>query len=74
MEVLKSYLIEQMSGKGIKKLEGEKVVVTYVEPYAKELFDTKKFKQEQPELAKKYIKQTQVKETIKIKLKCINYK
>lgn len=72
MDVLKAYLIEQMSGKGIKKLEGEKVVVTYVEAYSKELFDSKKFKQEQPELAKKYIKQTQVKETIKIKLKCIN--
>lgn len=69
MDTLKAYLLQQMVSSGVKKLDGEKVSVTYVEPYTKELFDSKRFKEEQPDLAEKYIKQSQVKESIKIKLK-----
>lgn len=69
MDILKSYLIEQMSKSGVKKLEGDLVIVTYVEPYQKELFDTKKFKEEHPDLAEGYIKVSNVKESVKIRLK-----
>ena len=69
MDTLKAYLLQQMTSSGVKKLDGEKVTITYVEPYTKELFDSKRFKEEQPDLAEKYIKQSQVKESIKIKLK-----
>lgn len=69
METLKAYLMQQMASNGIKKIDGEQVTITYVDAYTKELFDSKRFKEEQPDLAEKYIKQSQVKETIKIKLK-----
>jgi len=69
LENLKAFLLQQMTEYGVKKMEGEQVIVTYVEPYTKELFDTKRFKQDNPAEAEKYIKISQVKEGIKIKLK-----
>ena len=69
LDNLKLFLLQQMSEYGVKKIEGERVVVTYVEPYVKELFDSKKFKEDNPKEAEKYIKKSQVKESIKIKLK-----
>lgn len=69
LDNLKAFLLQQMSEYGVKKMEGESVIITYVEPYEKELFDSKKFKEDNPTEAEKYIKKSQVKETIKIKLK-----
>lgn len=69
MDTLKEFLMQQMESNGVKKLDTETLTITYVEPYSKELFDSKKFKEEQPDLAVKYIKQSQVKQSIKIKLK-----
>ena len=69
LEALKAYLMKQMQEYGVKKMEGERVIITYVDAYEKELFDTKRFKEDNPEVAENYIKKSQVKESIKIKLK-----
>ena len=69
LDNLKAFLLQQMSEYGVKKMEGERVIITYVDPYEKELFDSKRFKEDNPTEAEKYIKKSQVKESIKIKLK-----
>lgn len=69
LEALKVYLMNQMQEYSVKKMEGERVIITYVDACEKELFDTKRFKEDNPEVAENYIKKSQVKETIKIKLK-----
>lgn len=40
--------------------------LTYIEPSTKETFDSKKFKEENPESYKNYIKTTKVKSSIRI--------
>jgi len=54
---------------GVEKWDNEYFTITRVDGYTKETFDGKKFKEEHPKLAKQYIKQTEVKPSIRIKLK-----
>lgn len=68
-EDLKLFLLENMKKNGIKKWETDKILVSYVESYKRESIDSKKLKEKEPEIYKAYAKESEVKETIKIKLK-----
>lgn len=54
---------------GVDKLDNEYFTITRVDGYTKESFDSKKFKEDNADLYYKYIKQTEVKPSIRIKLK-----
>ena len=62
--------LEELFGQyGVDKLDNEYFTISRVDGYTKESFDGKKFKEEHPELHKEYVKQTEVKSSIRIKIK-----
>ena len=68
-DAFKGQLEELFGQYGVDKLDNEYFTITRVDGFTKETFDGKKFKEEHPELAKDYVKQTEVKPSIRIKLK-----
>lgn len=65
----KRQLEEMFESYGVEKWQTDDFTITRVDGYTKESFDSKKFKDEHPELHKEYVKQTEVKPSIRIKLK-----
>ena len=62
--------LEELFGQyGVDKLDNEYFTITRVDGFTKETFDGAKFKEEHPELHKEYVKQTEVKPSVRIKLK-----
>lgn len=57
---------QMMSEKGIKTFENEIVRITYIAPTTRETIDTKKLKAEEPEIAAKYTKTAEVKDSVRI--------
>lgn len=68
-DAFKKQLEEMFEQFGVEKWETDHFVISRVESYTKETFDSKKFKADNPELAKDYVKQTEVKSSIRIKIK-----
>jgi hypothetical protein len=68
-DALKELITKAMKQQGIKSFENFLLKMTYIAPSVRETIDTKKLKEEQPDIAKKYAKKTKVKETVKITLK-----
>lgn len=66
---LKESILSQMEDKGIIKWNNEDISITYVAPTYKESFDSKALRAEDEALYNKYIKLSQVKSSIRIKLK-----
>ena len=62
-------IVESMKKQGITKFENENLTITYVAPTTAETFDSTRFKAEQPETYKKYVKTVNKKESVRIKLK-----
>lgn len=56
----------EMEKAGVKKWETDNMRLTYIDPTTKETFDSKRFKEENPESYKNYIKTTKVKSSIRI--------
>lgn len=69
MEVIKDAIINAMIETGTKTFENDIMKITLVEGYEKVSIDTTRFKKENPKLAEKYNKTTQVKASLKITLK-----
>ena len=62
--------LEELFGQyGVDKLDNEYFTISRVDGYTKETFDGKRFKEEHPELHREYVKQTEVKPSVRIKLK-----
>jgi len=61
-------ILNEMLEKGIKSYEIDGVKYTAVEPTTKETFDSKKFKEDNPELYSKYKKTSQVKASLRVKV------
>ena len=53
----------------IKKWDNEVMIVTYVAPTTRTSIDSKKLKEDMPEVVEKYSKTSNVKSSIRIKLK-----
>lgn len=68
-EEIKLRLLNEMKNRNLKTFEKNGVKITYTEAYKKKTLDTKKLEQEHPKIYKKYLKETNVNETIKITVK-----
>jgi predicted phage-related endonuclease len=66
---LKAQLLEAMKAQGIDKHETDVLQITYIAPTKRETFDSKKLKAEMPEIAAKYTKESNVKDSVRITLK-----
>lgn len=68
-EKIKERLLEEMKKRNLKTFERNGVRISYTGTFKKKTLDTKKLEAEHPKIYKKYLKETEVKETIKITLK-----
>lgn len=69
LDTLKAFLLSEMQTNSVKKWETDNIVITFVEQSERVTIDSKRMKEESPELYKKYSKTSIVKPNIKIKLK-----
>jgi hypothetical protein len=68
-EELKQNILIEMEKKNILKLETDTLSVTYIAPTERETFDSKKFREDNPDLYDEYVKFSPVKSSIRIKVK-----
>lgn len=68
-KILKEQLKEKMEEAGIVKIEMPDVDITYVGPTQRESLDSKALRAEDPEIYNKFIKKSDVKSSIRIKVK-----
>lgn len=66
---LKKLILEEMETKGIIKLNTDVLSITYVAPTDRESLDSKKLREELPEIYDTYINIKPVKSSIRIRLK-----
>lgn len=66
---MKESLLKAMEKHNIVNFEDEKIKITYVAATAKNIFDSTKFKEEHEDVYKKYQKTSQVKASVRIKVK-----
>ena len=66
---LKQSILNEMESKRIIKLETDDLVISYVAPTERETLDTKKLREEQPDLYDEYVKFSTVKSSIRLKVK-----
>lgn len=68
-KVLREKLLEAMEKHSIKSFENDKIKLTYVAPTTRSTIDSKRLKEELPDIAEQYTKTSEVKATLKITLK-----
>ncbi|MBA9088785.1 putative phage-related endonuclease [Fontibacillus solani] len=68
-EVLKSQLQEIMERHDIKKFEDDHISITYIDGTTREGFNSKKFKEDYPNVYPKYVAISPVKPSVRFKLK-----
>ena len=66
---IKQTILSAMEERGIIKFDTDDVLVSYIAPTSREKFDSKKFREEHPDLYDEYIDFAPVKSSIRIKLK-----
>jgi len=66
---LKEALLEEMQKRNIKKIESEKLTITYVDETTKESFDTKSFRNDHRDLYDEYARINPVKAFVRIGVK-----
>jgi hypothetical protein len=70
VEQMKMQMLDTMKANGIEKIDlQDKVLITYIAPTERESLDSKKIKDNHPELYAMYLKKSSVKESIKITLR-----
>jgi hypothetical protein len=65
----KEKIQQAMEERGIKKFENEFITITYIEPTTRVSLDSKKLKEEEPDTYIKYVNQSEVKASVRIKVK-----
>ena len=68
-KALKEALVREMEKRNIKKIETEKITITYIDATTKETFDTKAFREAYRDLYDEYAKLSDVKAYVKIGVK-----
>lgn len=68
-DLLKQTILEEMEAKGIVKIENDDLLINYIAPTDREAFDSKKLREDNPDLYDEYIKISKVKASIRIKVK-----
>lgn len=66
---MREQIKQAMEENDIKKFDGDLVAITYVAPTTRTSFDSKRFAEERPGVYKKYLKTSEVKSSIRIKVK-----
>ena len=66
---IKASILEEMEIKGIKSIDCDEFLISYIAPTDREDFDKKKFREEHSDLYDEYVKFTPVKSSVRIKLK-----
>ena len=66
---LKAKILKQMVKSDEKKLESDKLTVTYVAPTTRTTFDSKQFGAEHPKMYKEFLKTSSVSESLRVTLK-----
>jgi hypothetical protein plarl_06420 len=66
---MREQIKQAMEENDIKKFDGDLVAITYVAPTTRTSFDSKRFAEERPGIYKKYLKTSEVKSSIRIKVK-----
>ena len=69
LQEIKDFLVEKMEEKGIKTFETDAVKITYVAPSTRTTLDSKRIKDEMPDVYKTYSKESETKASVRIKLK-----
>ena len=62
-------MIDEMKKRGIVKIDTNKLTITYIQPTTRETFDSKSFREKNPDLYDEFCKISPVKETVKVVLK-----
>ena len=62
-------LLEEMESKDIKKIDTPDVVISYIAESDREVFDSKKFREDYPDLFDNYVKFSKVKPSVRIRTK-----
>ena len=68
-EELKQNILTEMENKNILKLETDDLTITYIAPAERETFDSKRFREDNPDLYDEYVKFSPVKSSIRVKVK-----
>lgn len=68
-DALNEMILKEMESKGIIKVETPEIRINYIASSKKETFDSKKFREDNPDLYDEYIKISDVKSSIRIKVK-----
>ena len=66
---LKKNILNEMEEKGLLKLETDSLIISYVASTERETFDSKSFRESNPDLYDDYVKFSPVKSSIRIKVK-----
>lgn len=62
-------LLEEMRDNEIKKIETPDVIISYVDESEREVFDSKKFREDYPDMYDEYVRFSKVKASVRIKAK-----
>lgn len=68
-DAFKAELIQAMEQNGVVKIDTDEVLINYVAATNRETFDSKAFKADMPDLYNEYIKFSEVKPSVRIKVK-----
>lgn len=58
-----------MKSAGVKTLKTDYITLSYVSPSVRKTLDAKRLKEEHPDIYEEYLKETEVKESLRIKLR-----
>lgn len=68
-DAIKAELLKVMEDNNIIKFENEDLLINYIGPTQRETFDSKQLKADNPDLYDLYVKLSEVKASVRIKLK-----
>ena len=68
-KALKEAILEEMKQKNIIKIDTPELSITYVDETYKENFDSKLFREQNPDLYDNYVKMSPVKASLRLKVK-----
>lgn len=66
-DTFREALLKAMEENGVYSIKGDGLAVTYIAPSQREVFDSKKFRNDNPDLYDAYVKLSPVKSSIRIK-------
>ncbi len=69
LDEIKTKLFEEMEKNNIAKIETDEIVVSYIAPSTRESLDSKRLREELPEIYDEYAKISTIKASIRIKVK-----